>query len=57
MEIIRPFEVLILKIISNGLGYDSKILLNQIHSVDYEARLQKYCGKLEERLTKKVEKG
>jgi len=57
MEIIRPFEVLVLKTISNGLDYDSKILLNQIHSIDHQARLRKYCGKLEERLIKEVEKG
>ena len=57
MEIIRPFEVLVLKTISNGLDYDSKILLNQIHSIDYQARLQKYCGQLEENLIKEVEKG
>jgi mRNA interferase MazF len=57
MEIIRPFEVLVLKTISNGLDYDSKILLNQIHSIDHQARLRKYCGKLEERLIKEAEKG
>jgi len=57
MEIIRPFEVLVIKTISNGLDYDSKILLNQIHSIDHQARLRKYCGKLEERIIKEVEKG
>ena len=57
MEIIRPFEVLVLKTVSNGLDYDSKILLNQIHCIDYQARLQKYCGQLEENLIKEVEKG
>src|SRR6266511_561722 len=57
MEIIRPFEVLVLKTISNGLDTDSKILLNQIHSIDYQTRLRKYCGQLEEKLIKEVEKG
>src|SRR5438105_10866204 len=57
MEIVRPFEVLVLKTISNGLDYDSKILLNQIHSIDHQARLRKYCGQLEEKLIKEVEKG
>ena len=57
MEITRPFEVLVIKTVSNGLNYDSKILLNQIHSIDHQARLRKYCGQLEERLIKEVEKG
>src|SRR5205085_5969599 len=57
MEIIRPFEVLVLKTISNGLDTDSKILLNQIHSIDHNARLRKYCGQLEEKLIKEIEKG
>jgi mRNA interferase MazF len=57
VEVIRPFEVLVIKTISNGLDYDSKILLNQIHSIDHQARLRKYCGQLEERLIKEVEKG
>jgi mRNA interferase MazF len=57
MEIIRPFEVLVVKAISNGLDHDSKILLNQIHSIDQSARLRKYCGQLEERIIKEVEKG
>jgi mRNA interferase MazF len=56
MEIIRPFEVLALKTVGNGLDYDSKILLNQVHSIDYNARLRKYCGKLEESLIKQAEK-
>src|SRR2546423_20885 len=53
-QIIRPFEVLVTKTISNGLDHDSKILLNQIHSIDHQARLRKYCGKLEERIIKEV---
>jgi len=57
MEVIRPFEVLVIKTVNNGLNYDSKILLNQIHSIDHQARLRKYCGQLEERLIKEVEKG
>jgi len=57
VEVIRPFEVLVIKTVSNGLDYDSKILLNQIHSIDHQARLRKYCGQLEERLIKDVEKG
>lgn len=57
MEIIRPFEVLVLKTPFNGLDIDSKILLNQIHSIDHQARLRKYCGQLEEKLIKEVEKG
>jgi len=43
-QIICPFKVLVIKTISNGLDHDSKILLNQIHSIDHQARLQKYCG-------------
>jgi len=57
LEIIRPFEVLVLKTVNNGLDHDSKILLNQIHSIDYTARLRKYCGQLEEKLIREVEKG
>jgi mRNA interferase MazF len=56
MEIIRPFEVLVLKTLANGLDTDSKILLNQIHSIDYQARLRSYLGKLEENLIKEMEK-
>ena len=56
MEIIRPFEVLVLKTPLNGLDTDSKILLNQIHSIDHNARLRKYCGQLEESLIKDMEK-
>jgi mRNA interferase MazF len=56
MEIIRPFEVLVLKTTLNGLDTDSKILLNQIHSIDHQARLRSYLGKLEESLIKDMEK-
>ena len=57
MEVIRPFEVLVRKTTGNGLDCDSKILLNQIHSIDYSARLRKYCGQLEEKLIKELERG
>src|SRR3954452_24587038 len=38
LAIIRPFELLITKNKENGLDQDSKILFNQIHSVDKQAR-------------------
>lgn len=47
LEIIRPFEV--------GLDTDSKILLNQIHSIDHQARLRGYLGQLEGDLIKDTE--
>jgi mRNA interferase MazF len=56
MEIIRPFEVLVLKTSLNGLDTDSKILLNQIHSIDHQDLLRDYLGQLEENIIKDMEK-
>ena len=57
METIRPFEVLIVATSENGLEVDSKILLNQIHSIDYRARVKKFLGRLKDELVKKMERG
>ena len=53
MEITRPFEIVV-----NGSGLDkpSKILLNQIHSVDKEARLREYLGQVEDKVVLAVNK-
>jgi len=44
LEIIRPFEIMVT---GSGLDKPSKILLNQIHSVDKAVRLREYIGEVE----------
>ena len=56
LEIIRPFELLIMKNKENGLDQNSKALFNQIHSIDKLARCQKYLGQLETNLLKEADK-
>src|SRR5438874_13773395 len=53
MEIIRPFEI---AISGSGLDKPSKILLNQIHSIDKAVRLRIYVGQVEDNVILAVNK-
>jgi mRNA interferase MazF len=57
-ETIRPFEVLVLKTLLNGLNADSKILLNQIHANQEQilAEKNKFIERLEQELANKQAK-
>ena len=56
LEEIRPFELLITVNKENGLEKDSKILFNQIHGVDKNARCREYLGKIDANLLKETNK-
>ena len=56
LKIVRPFELLIIKNKENGLDQNSKVLFNQIHSIDKIARCQKYLGRLETNFLEEADK-